>query len=240
MLISTTGIIFHVSNYSETSLIAKVYTRQFGLQSYIVKGVRKKGSKIKRNLFGPLSVVELVAYQKENSGLHTIRDVSCHRQFNEISTDIIKSSILLFMNELLYRSIHDEMPDPGLFSFILESLNSLESLGENLAGFPQIFALQLSDHLGFAPHKNYTARNSYFDLQEGRFAPIVPEHNYFLLPEYSKSLAFLLQLSPGMDDCLDHSTRLVLLEKILQYFRLHLPSFGEMKSPHILNTVLRD
>jgi DNA repair protein RecO (recombination protein O) len=240
MLISTRGIVLYQADYSETSLIVKIYTENFGLQSYIVKGVRKKGSRIKRNLFGPLSAVDLVAYSKENSGLHMIKDVSCHRQFNRISTNIIKSSITLFMNELLYRSIHGEMPDRQLFAFIYNSVVSLDEAEENLAGFPAIFALQLAGYLGFGPNNNFSPLNCYFDLREGDFSSFIPDHLNFIEPPLSKDLARVLELVPGNDDMLSPASRPLLLEKILDYFRLHLTSFGELKSPQILNTVLRD
>jgi DNA repair protein RecO (recombination protein O) len=240
MLVSTRGIVLYQADYSETSLIVKIYTEHFGLQSYIVKGVRKKGSRIKRNLFGPLSMVDLVAYSKENSGLHMIKEVTCHRQFIQIASDIVKSSIVLFMNELLYRSIHGEMPDRKVFGFIYESLARLEEATENLAGYPNIFAVQLATYLGFAPHNNFSATQCYFDMQEGTFSEVQPDHTYYVSPPYSQALARLLDLNPGESDMLDHSSRNFILEKVLDYYRLHLPAFGEMKSPHILNTVLRD
>jgi DNA repair protein RecO (recombination protein O) len=240
MLVSTRGIVLYQADYSETSLIVKIYTEHFGLQSYIVKGVRKKGSRIKKNLFGPLSMVDLVAYSKENTGLHMIKEVACHRQFIQIPSDIVKSSIVLFMNELLYRSIHGEMPDRKLFKFIYDSVSSLEELTTNLSGFPNIFAMQLASFLGFGPNNNYSALNCYFNLLEGDFCESPPEHTNFVPPPYGQVWAHLLNLSPGENDMLDPSIRNELLEKILDYYRLHLPSFGEMKSPHILNTVLRD
>ena len=240
MLVSTQGIVLYQADYSETSLIVKIYTEQFGLQSYIVRGVRKKGSRIKRNLFGPLSMVDLIAYSKENSGLHTIKDVACHRQFNRIASDINKSSILLFMNELLYRSIDGEMRDKKLFLFIYGSIVSLDEISENLAGYPIVFALQLASYLGFAPHNNYSAINCYFDMQEGNFSAVQPDHTYYIVPHYSHALAILLAINPGENDRMDPPSRKFLLEKILDYYRLHLPSFGEMRSPHILNILLRD
>ena len=239
MLVSTRGIVLYQADYSETSLIVKIYTEHSGLQSYIVKGVRKKGSRIKRNLFGPLSMVDLVAYSKESSGLHMMKDVVCHRQFNRIATDIIRSSILLFMNELLYRSIHGEMPDKKLFIFVYESIIRLEEMSENLAAYPIIFALQLASYLGFAPHNNFSAVNYYFDLQEGNFSAVQPDHANYIFPPFSQALARLLALDTGENDMLDPASRTALLEKILDYYKLHLPSFGEMRSPHILNTVLR-
>jgi DNA repair protein RecO (recombination protein O) len=241
MIISTTGIVLYQSEYSETSLIIKAFTEQFGLQSYIVKGVRKKGARIKRNLFGPLSMIDLVAYGKENTGLHLIKEVSNHRQFNFISGDITRSSILLFMNELLYRSIRGEMPDKQLFAFIYRSVEALDTKDQNLALFPLKFALQLAGYLGFDPQNNYSEECPYFDMQEGEFTEVCPAHPYYLDPQAGKLLSVLLEAElTELNHIPGHGVRVALLGKILDYYRLHLPAFGEMNSHHILSTVLQD
>jgi DNA repair protein RecO (recombination protein O) len=240
MLVSTCGIVLYQADYSETSLIVKIFTEHYGLQSYIVKGVRKKGSRIKRNLFGPLSMVDLVAYYKENAGMHIIRDVSCHRQFNQIAGDIRKSSVLLFMNELLYRSIHGEMTDQRMFGFISDWLVQLEETTTDTAFFPLQFAVKLLELLGIMPHNNYSEYDNIFDLQEGHFSAHIPDHNYYILPPLSLALAELLNSDESDKNKPDHATRVFLLEKMLDYYRLHFPSFGTMNSHHVLSIVLRD
>lgn len=241
MIISTTGIVLYQSEYSETSLIIKAFTEQFGLQSYIVKGVRKKGARVKRNLFGPLSMIDLVAYGKENTGLHLIKEVSNHRQFNTISGDITRSSVLLFMNELLYRSIRGEMPDKQLYAFIYRSVEALDTTEQNLSLFPLKFALQLAGYLGIDPQNNYSEECPYFDMQEGEFAEVCPAHPYYLEPQAGKLLSGLLEEElTELSHIPEHGVRVALLDKILEYYRLHLPAFGEMNSHHILSTVLQD
>lgn len=239
MLVSTCGIVLSQTDYSETSLIVKVFTELYGLQSYIVKGVRRKGSRIKRNLFGPLSVVDLVAYTKENSGLHLVKDVVCHKQYPNIASDIRKSSVLMFMNELLYRSIPGEMPDPRMFRFIMNSIERLESQDVKIAWFPIQFSLDLVEQLGFQINNDYSEYNKVFDLQEGSFTAIQPLHPYFLNPPLSGALSHMLDEREESFPDIDHTGRTMLLSRILDYFRLHLSSFGEMKSQQILSIVLQ-
>ncbi len=240
MLVSTRGIVLYQADYSETSMIARIYTEQFGLQSFIVKGVRKKGSRIKRNLFGPLSLVELVAYRKESGGLQLLKEISCLRQLNAIASDITKSSVVLFMNELLYRSISGEMHDKNLFEFVYDTVVLLDQTPDSVAAFPLLFAIQLAHFLGFEPHNNYSEQANVFDLQEGNFSRHLPDHPHYLLEPLSHSLASVLQLPPGSKTTLSSETRNALLEKIAEYYRLHVPALGELKSHHILNSVLRD
>jgi DNA repair protein RecO (recombination protein O) len=240
MLISTRGVVLYHCDYSETSIIVKIYTEQFGLQSYIAKGVRKKGARIKRNLFGPLSLVELQAYRKENSGLQTIRDIFCFHQLNDIAADISRSSVALFINELLYRSISGEMADKNLFGFISETAVHLDQTRDNLGSYPLLFTIQLAHYLGIEPQNNFSSECNVFDLQEGIFSHQVPPHaNYLQLP-LSGILSEILEVKPGSSINVDAQTRSVLLEKLLEYFRLHIPSFGSMKSQAVLNIVLRD
>ena len=240
MIFSTRGIVLYQADYSETSMIVRIYTEQFGLQSFIVKGVRKKGSRIKRNLFGPLSLLDLVAYRKESGGLQLMKEVSCHRQLNAIASDIAKSSVVLFMNELLYRSISGEMPDKNLFGFVYDTVVQLEETTGSIAAFPLLFALKLAHFLGFEPHNNYSQENNIFDLLEGNFCKHLPDHPHYLTEPMSHQLAEVLPLLPGDPISMDFEARNALLEKTAEYYRLHIPALGELKSHHILNSVLRD
>lgn len=240
MLVSTRGFVLYQAEYSETSLIVKIFTEHFGMQSYIVKGVRKKGSRMKRNLFEPLSMLDIVGYRKENTGLHLLKEASCHRQFIHIPADIVKSSIVLFMNELLYRSIPGEMPDPHLFEFIYSSLLSLDEQETDLAPVPLRFALQLADLLGICPQNNFSPERPYFNLQDGVFCSHIPDTVHYMGMPLSGYLSGMLEEEEIVSSALDHTSRVILLEKVLEYFRLHLSTFGEMKSQQVLSIVLRD
>ena len=99
MLHKTRGIVFHHTDYSETSVVAKIYTELFGLQSYLVNSVRKKNAKVKQHVFQPLTLVEMVVYHKERSGLKRLADAKNSPVLKSIAFDIRKSSVILFMNE---------------------------------------------------------------------------------------------------------------------------------------------
>lgn len=242
MLIVTRGIVLHTIDYSETSLVVKVFTEQFGMQSYLVKGVRKAGAKIKRNLFGPLSLVEITANRKESSALSIARDVSCQRQLNGIASDIRKTTVAMFINELIYRSIQGEMHDQQLFDFLYDTIIRLDGTTEAVTGFHLLFALQLAHHLGFGPHDNYSKVTDIFDLEEAHFRQGLPDHPHYL--DERMSMIFHEMIGLSQDDPLPkdlhQAVRHVLLEKIIEYFRLHVPSFGEMKSHHVLSELFRD
>ena len=111
MLHKTSGIILHTVKYSETSLIVKIYTRDFGLQSYMVTGVRSKKSKNKASLFQPLALVELEVSNTNKGSLQRISEINILHPYSDIPYNIVKSSIAIFLNEILYKAIKEEHAD---------------------------------------------------------------------------------------------------------------------------------
>jgi len=143
MVVNTSGIVFHHLKYSESSIIAKIYTERFGLQSFLVKGVRQKKSRMRMNLFGPLSLVDLVMDYKEKSTLHHLRDISSSYPFTGITTDITRTSLAIFINELLYKSIQGEEPDQALFDYIVKAIKYLDSATGRLVSFHLYLAMTI-------------------------------------------------------------------------------------------------
>lgn len=239
---STKGIVLHCMDYSETSIITRIYTEQLGLQSYIVKGVRKKGAKIKRNLFSPLSIINLVANHKESEGLRVMRDASCEYQLNGIATEMTKTAVSIYIGELLSHAFSAQMADPNLYHFIEDTVLSLDRATESISGFPLSFTIGLTEFMGFAPHNNFSASNSFFDMLNGNFCGFPPEHPHYFSPPLSNSFSEVLTaLNIGIVSIkMDYTTRSELLQKMLEYFRIHIPTFGELKSVQVLSDVLKD
>jgi DNA repair protein RecO (recombination protein O) len=212
------------------------------LQSYIAKGVRKKGARIKRNLFAPLSLIQLVANHKEGDGLRVIRDASCEYQLNGIATDMAKTAVSIYISELLTRAVTAQMADHNLYGFIEDAILNLDRATGSIAGFPLAFTIGLTQFLGFDPHNNFNSNNTYFDMVGGNFCPHPPEHPYYLFSPLSDSLSEVLTaLNAGVLSVrTDHATRTELLAKMIEYFRIHIPTFGEIKSTRVLSDVLKD
>jgi len=229
-------------DYSETSIIARIYTEQLGLQTYIVKGVRKKGARIKRNLFAPLSIIQLVANHKEGEGMRVMREAACEYQLNGIATDMAKTAVSIYISELLSRSVSAQMADPNLYGFIEDAILNLDRATGSVAGFPLSFTIGLTQFMGFDPHNNFNTNNTFFDLEEGNFCSHPPGHPYYLSSPLSDRLSEVLTaLNAGVISIVaDHATRSELLTTMLEYFRIHIPSFGGIKSVQVLSDVLKD
>ena len=240
MLHQTRGIALHSTKFSETSSVVKIYTELFGLQSYLVKGVRKQNAKIKPGLFQPLTLLDLVVYHKEKSSLQNLKEAGYSHPYQTIPFDIRKSSLALFINELIYKTIHEEEPHPELFSFLYETSLQLDAAVDNFSLFHLVFSLQLTRYLGCMPQSNYSAGTPYLNFRDGLFQESAPEHRDFLDPAMSRLFYKLLVVPEGnvASFAIPSETRDNLLETILTYYRLHVAGFREMKSHLVLHTVL--
>lgn len=241
MLIATKGIVLHHIKFSETSVIAKVYTEVYGLQSYMIKGIRTAKSKNKLSLLEHLSLIEIVAYHKNNSGgIKLVKELKSIFRFQSIPFDITKSSIALFINEILYKSLKEEEKNPTLFEFLFHAIQMLDVTSERYNNFHLIFMLQYSKHLGFFPRNNFDAQHSYFNLNEGLFQKNAPLDAEYLPLHYSEILNKMLNVNFEQLTEIPISSieRRYLLEKLIIYYRLHLDGFGKINSHKILQEVL--
>ncbi len=242
MLTTTKGIVLHHFKYSEKSVIAKVYTQNFGLQSYIINGVRNKKSKNKAVYLQPLSLVEINATHKEKKGLHKVKTIQLDFPFHEIPFDIGKSSLAFFIAEVLYKSIKEEEPNEFLFEFLYNSIKVLDLSEAGYANFHLVFLAKFTKHLGFYPQisENIAKSKFYFDLQEGCFVNLQPFHAAFIEPPISTLLYAVFGTNFDATGSLTMTLkqRKMLLTTLLNYYSLHLSNFDNLKTLDILEEVL--
>jgi DNA repair protein RecO (recombination protein O) len=239
MLHQTRGIVFHLVKYSETSLIAKIYTELFGLQSYILKGVRSHKSKVKPNLLQHLGLVDMIVYHKASASIQNIREIRHAYQFTSIPFDIRKTSVAIFLNEVLYKSIREEQPDRPLFDFIYQAVVSLDQAGDNIASFSPAFLVHLSRHLGFAPGGECSEQRPCFDPSGGVFISADKAIPGCFSRDESRALSLLAAAPFDQAVCLPiaPAVREELLDRLLTYYRIHLAAFPQVKSHQVLRTI---
>ena len=238
MIYNTRGIILHCIKYSETSVIAKAYTELFGIQSYMINGVRAKKSKNKPGLLQPLTMLNMTVYRKAGGGIQRIKSLSSIPQKIASSAGISNSTISLFIAEVLYKSIKEEEPNKDLFEFLMSSLEKLKE--DHLpANFHLFFLLQLSKYLGFYPSHGEKDSVNFFDKREGVFSGSMPEHPDYIASPDSENLSLLLQSDfSGLSTIrLSSQARVELLEHIVSYYEHHIPGMGKIKSHRVLATV---
>lgn len=236
MIHKTRGIVLRNSDFSDTSIITKIYTEQFGVQNYLIKGAKRKKSAIKANLFQPLSVLEMVVYKKEKKQLQIIKEAKLDFHFVSIPFDPVKSSILFFINEIILKCIQEEEPNADLFSFLHESIQILDSTEKNFSSIHLIFLVRFSRFLGFYPQGKFSEINSIFDLREGKFVSTIPFHSDFLTNQNSILINRIILSNYYTMDTLNLSKKekKTLLDILLRYYELHLPHFEGVSSHRIL------
>ena len=244
MLHKTKGIVIRVVKYGETSVIVSIYTELFGIQSYIVNGVRtssKKGSG-KANLFQPAAILDLVVYHNELKNIQRLREFKWAYLYNNLFFDVIKNSVALYMIELMQKSLKQPEPNANLFHFLEDAFLHLDkSDGVIVANYPLFFALHLSGFYGFRFSDTYSPKNNILDLQEGEFVPEQPAHRFFLEGDYSYITSQLLKVMQPHElkqIKLNNEMRRVLLNAYAIFYALHIQNFRTMKSLPVLQEVL--
>ncbi len=230
--------------YGETSIISTLYTELFGIQSYIVKGVRQvsKKSQGKSSYFQPGAILQLEAYHNELKNLQFIKDFQWDYLYEQVFFDVVKNAVAVYMIELLQHSLKQPEANPELFYLITDSLKQLDK-GDNAlaANLPLYFILHLASESGFQLHGSYSKQTPVLDLQEGQFVNEIPNHPHYISGETAavvhkiNSINFYEDLSSIP---LTRYTRRPLLEGLQQYLALHIPDFGEMRSLAVLQEVL--
>jgi len=240
MLLSTRGIVFRTLKYGETSVICDIFTEDRGLHAFIAGSVRSARARMPYPLFQHMSVVEIVAYFREGEGaLSRLKEARSGLVYERIPFDVKRGAVALFMAEICRKCIRETEENRELFDFLIEQLFWLDRTDTPIANLHLHFLVQLSAYLGFQPQDEDENGETYFDLQEGVFLLEKPLHGPFLGLEESDFLrAFLLT---PLEEChaivLDRAQRKNMLQRLLQFYEMHVPGFGEVNTVEILETV---
>ena len=240
MLTKTRGIVFRTTRYADNSAIVKIYTESSGLMSFMVKGLYSKRSKFRPALFGHLSLLNIEAEMRERNNLNFFKEVSSFDNTLYAGTDMARTTVLIFMNELLYKTIREEEANPALFNFLLEALHWLHTPDMPMQAFHLLFMIKLMHFLGFHPGFSRTPENKFFDLEAGLFLSSEPAHKYFISGSPAEALEKMstMKYEDLMGFSLPREVRDELLLSLIDYYKLHLPEMGELKSLKVLKEVL--
>jgi DNA repair protein RecO (recombination protein O) len=221
MLHKTRGIVFRFIKYGDTSIIVNIFTEVFGLQAYIVNGVRSKSAKSKIALYQPLTFLDMVVYHRANAKINRIKEVKCLQPFQSLILDVKKSTIGMFISEVLNKTVREESHTQEMFDFLLEALSSFDRQVQHYENFHLIFLLKLSKLLGFGPRSaNEVVAGRPSDREIDR---IIGEC-----------------IGAGYDAVLNISNvqRRMILEFLLGFFSDHIENLGEFRSVKVLQEVM--
>jgi len=219
VLHKTKGVVFRFTKYGETSIIVNIFTELFGLQSYIVNGVRSSSKRSKIALFQPLTLLDLVVYHKENANILRIKEVKCYHPYQSVTSEIRKSAIAMFIIEVLNKSVKEQSHAGEIHDFVANSLMTLDKL-QKPENFHLLFLLGLSKHLGFGP--NLTE-----EVLGGHWMDVGDQ----------EVLKRLMKSDYDSTIMINYAQRQTLLLSLLRFYANHVDNFGEMKSLAVLREI---
>jgi DNA repair protein RecO (recombination protein O) len=222
MLHKTQGIVFRLTNYGESSIIVNIFTSAFGLQSYIVNGVRGKSKKTNLALYQPLTLLDLVVYHRENASIMRIKDVKCIHPYQNFTRDFRKSTIALFLNEVVNRTVKEQTHADELCGFLIQSFVALDLQQTSVENFHLIFLIRLSQHLGFRP-------SEVAEISGGWMTDV----------EEEKILSKLLTANYSDAVPMTNIQRKNILDILLRFYVLHSANFGELKSLPVVREIIQ-
>ncbi|MBG8554239.1 DNA repair protein RecO [Hymenobacter guriensis] len=237
MLIKTRGIVLNYIRYRETSIIARVYTEQLGLQSYVVNGVRKAKPPGRIALFQPFTLLELVAYTSRQGGITRLSEFRCAEPFAAIPYDVRKSSVVLFLSEVVGRTVQEEEQNEPLFRFLHDSILRFDRQAEGFENFALEFLLQLANYLGFGAEsgQEITSQVAFAGAAPNTAADTGPVALRF--QEFDQYFDELLR-TPAQAAIPNGRVRRELLQVLIRYYQLHVEKLGEIRSLAVLSEVL--
>lgn len=242
MIYSTKGIVLRTVKYGETSVIASIFTEMFGIQSYLVNGVRTSGNTGKAHFFQPSSILEMMVYHNELKNLQRIKDLRWSVLYKNILSNITKNAVALFMVEVLQKSLKHPETNEALFQFCEAAFIELDtSDAEITANFPLYFSLQLAPFLGFRLQNNYSEKRNKFNFPEGNFS----EENSVEAGNTGAEVGFYISellkaIHPNdlREIKMNGRIRSVILKIMENFYAWHIPEFGKMKTLDVLPEIL--
>lgn len=239
MLIGTRGIILRYVKYSETSLILDIFTREYGLKTYIAGGVRKVNSASGAALYQVANIVEIVAYDKANTKINRLKEIKSARSLNRLSMEILRFSVALFILEVLLKCLKEKEKNEELYDFIENTLVLIDQSNSSLKNVHLTVLCKMTRFFGFKPENNYSMENCYFDMRDGHFCKQQPYHN----DQFSRSEASVFNklINTDIENSalfnITHAERQKMLEKLILYYKIHLTDFGRIKTLEVFKNI---
>lgn len=242
MIYSTKAIVLRHVKYGETSVIATLFTETFGIQSYLVNGVRTQAKTSKAHFFQPSSLLDLQVYHNELKNLQRIKEVAWSVLYKNILSNVTKNAVALYMVELLYKCLKQPEANADLFHFCEDAFLQLDTSSEEItANFPLYFSLQLAPFFGFQLQDNYSEKRNVFSLKEGKFSTeesASPDHLNKETSYYISQLLKAIHPDDLTEIKMNRNIRNSVLKSLESYYVWHVPEFGQMKTLTVLHEVI--
>ncbi len=241
MLEKTKGIVLHQIKYTDSGIVVQVYTRKFGRQSFLIRGMRNRKTGKHNILFQPMFILDLELNYKASHEMQILKEFSVSFTPYDIYSNIKKSCVAIFLGEVLTSVLKEESPHDEMFDFIEESIKYFDGSDEGYANFHIAFLAGLSSFLGFEPGRRINKADVFFDMTNGVFVPVPPVHGNYANEEISTILAdfFVASYDNISRISLNGNLRNEVLETLVRFYSLHLPGLKKIRSLEVLKDVFK-
>lgn len=238
MIIDDEILIFHALRYSDDQLIVEGLARNNGRVSFVVRISHAPRAKVRHVIFQPMAVLEVQWEEKPRAKLMRPIAARVSQPWSSLHTSPIKAAITLFLAEFLLQVCRHEQSGELFFDYLLHSLTWLDTAEEGFANFHLLFLMRLAQFLGIAPNTSDTGL-PFFDLMAAEFVSLAPAHAYYIYGDEARAFEQLLRMNFSTMHLfqLTRTQRNRILELILTYYRLHIPSLPELKSWEVLREI---
>lgn len=235
MLVKTQAIVLRNTNFRENSIISKMYTREFGIRSYMFHSIRKGKSAVRPSMIQPLSLVDMEVYEKASASINKVKELRNVPLLLSTQGNIYKKSVALFLVEILNNCLTEELCDEDLFMYLRDQVLRIEN--EEVGPlFSSIFLLGFSKYLGVEPQGRYSEESKYFNLEEGIF---VAQEGLNTVDNQTSLLISLMLHSQEKDlPNIKPQVRRDSLNALIKYYQIHVMKYKEIKSVQILSELL--
>ena len=244
MLVKSQIVVLHTIKHGDTGIVVQCYSNTAGRCSLYFRTSSKRQNNT--SLLHKLNVLDVVTYSNGPQSMPTIKEIGTPYNLSTIRGDIFKSSIAIFMSELLGKTVRESEANPHLFSFISSSIQILEHLTDGVANFH----IHLCKMLGFMPMDNYSSTTPLFDIATAKFT-VQPSGNAVYgtqtIGERESQLLHSLMNTPstnlGKLYCgtrelqINGELRLSYAKRMIEYISHHIGNTIEIKSLDILHQI---
>ena len=231
------AVVLHSVRYNDSSYIVNVYTESVGRSSYILKVSRARNASVRHSLFHPLALLELETEGKNTAQLRRITETRLLHPLHSLPMDPCKSAIALFLGEFLHHALREEEVNRPLFAYLVHSIRWLDECeGYAVANFHLVFLMRLLRFLGIYPNVDDYTHGDYFDLLGACFCARPPQHGHYLRPDEAEFIPRLMRMNFATMHLFsfNRQQRVRCLEVLNDYYRLHIPSFPQVRSLEVL------
>ena len=237
MVTSTSAIVLSKIRYKDNDIIVKLFTKEYGAISFIVKGSQNsKKNKIKYVYFQELTILEIQFNYNLKRNLQYIKDIEIKHNYTSSHTDLVKVSVIMFLSEVLSNVITHQKRDIQLYNYIEQSLIWYD-INKSNTYFHMIFLIGLTRYLGFYP--DILSNNfKYFNLEGGSYEKSKTSEYSITgdsLNLFNQILGIKFDSNPL--PTLNSKDKMEIINIILTYYKLHINNFKPIKSLEIVKNI---